>query len=82
MTWFDLNDYWISIPENILSRNMYIWDILTSRLDLTPIGRIWPEFELWLTSKNVKSEFLRNVLVETYIGYISTNSPDLTLIRR
>ena len=60
------------------SKHMYIWYISTNRVDLTPIGRIWPEFDLlWprLTLKNIESEFLRIFRVETHVYLIYFDQP-------
>ena len=59
-----------NLRQNAESKHMYIWYISTNRADLTPIGQIWPKFDLWwprLTLKNIKSEFLRKFRVETYV---------------
>ena len=87
MTWFDLKLFWISILDKIFSRNICIVDIFR------PTGPIWPlldGFDPSLTSddpnwpwkilnlnswENFESKHM-------YIEYISTNSPDLTLISR
>ena len=87
MTPIDLEKYWIWILENISSRNICIFDIFR------PTGPIWPLLDgfdpsltfddpdwpwkiLNLNSwENFESKHM-------YIGYISTNPPDLTLIRR
>ena len=65
---------------------MYSWYISTNRPDLTPIGRVWPKFDLWwpqLTSKILNLNSWENFESKhMYIEYISTNPPDLAPIWR
>ena len=69
LLWFD---------EIILnSKYMYIWYIPIKRPDLTPIGRIWPKFDLWwplLTLRKIKSEFLRKFLFQTNVYWIDLDN--------
>ena len=87
MTLFDPEKYKIWILEKILSRNICISDIFR------PIGPIWPQFHRFdpnLTSDDPEWPWKMSNLnswensesKHMHVGYISTNPPNLTLIRQ
>ena len=67
--------------QNYESKHMHIWYISTNWPDLTPIGRVWPKFDLWwflwpnLTWNNFELQSLTTWWVETYVYLIYFDQP-------